>query len=89
MKKVIATVPGKPSKIVDLTVEEIDARNAEIARVEAEILAEAPYKRLDEIDIDLQSKLPRMIEDIKNASAFDVQVQALLDEKASIRLTLV
>ena len=41
MKRAIASAQGQPTKLVDLTQDEIDARNTEIASNEAKELANA------------------------------------------------
>ena len=88
MKKAIATPAGQPTKYVDLTQEEVSARIADEAMVEAKGITNAPYVRLTEIDAELSTKMPRMMEDLSNSVAFHPSVQTLLDEKAAIRLSL-
>lgn len=88
MKKAIATPHGQPTKHVDLTQEEIDARNAEIERQESEALASAPYVRLAELDALINAKSARILEDLALGNGVHESVQVLFDEKETIRASL-
>ena len=88
MKKAIATPKGQSTKHVELTQDEINARNADIASNEAKELSEAPFKRLAEIDASLTSKAPRMLEDLFKGLDLHESVVALIEEKEQIRNTL-
>ena len=84
-KKAIATPKGQPTKYVDMTQAEIDARNAEIALAEAEALANAPYVRLAELDALINAKSARIIEDLALGNPAHTDVVSLFNEKHTIR----
>tara|TARA_R110000850_G_scaffold140324_2_gene261720 strand:- start:18 stop:293 length:276 start_codon:yes stop_codon:yes gene_type:complete len=86
MAKLVLRADGKHEK-VELTQGEVNARNAEIASNEAKELADAPYKRLSEIDALLTAKAPRMLEDLIKGQTLDDGVIALIEEKDAIRST--
>lgn len=83
--KAIATPKGEPTKLIDLTPKEIEARNAEIELAEAKEIEEAPYKRIAEIDAELTEKAPRMLEDLFRGKELHESVVALIEEKEEIR----
>lgn len=88
MKKAIATPKGQPTKHVELSQDEINARNAEAEASEAKALADAPYKRLSELDALLTEKAPRMLEDLYRERPLHASVVAMIEEREEIRALL-
>lgn len=85
MKKAIATPKGQPTQYVNLTQEEIDARNAEFTAAESKAVKEAPYNELKRLD----QELPRWAEDFASQGAFTLygraaEVKALKEEQRTI-----
>ena len=78
----------KNGQLIDLTEEEIEKRNSDISEEEAKELADAPYRRLKEIDDLLNAKSSRTMEDLIKGEPVYSETQALFDEREAIRAEL-